>query len=78
MTCPAILSTWNDRYFEGKLPEPFLDALATLPIDRQDVLDFVERFFPFIPIAASGPPFHHYQCGRPDETGSRVGHGRSS
>ena len=45
MTRPEILDTWNARYFNGRLPERYLEALADLPMDREDVLAFLERSF---------------------------------
>ena len=45
MRRPKIIDTWNDRYFAGQLPDRYLDALASLPMDREDVLVFMERSF---------------------------------
>ncbi len=45
MPRPQVVTTWNARYFEGQLPEAFLDILAGLPTERQDVVEFVDRLF---------------------------------
>jgi len=45
MSRPEIINTWNDRYFNGRLPDRYLEALADLPMNREDVLAFLERSF---------------------------------
>ena len=45
MARPEIINTWNDQFFDGQLPDRYLDVLAELPMDRADVLEFMERSF---------------------------------
>jgi hypothetical protein len=45
----------NDSFFEGRLSAQFQEQLEKLPIDRPDVLAFVERMFGFITQAGMPP-----------------------
>ncbi len=45
MTSSEYVSHLNHTYFSGKLSAGFLQQLATLPLERKDVLSFVERSF---------------------------------
>ncbi|MEJ2005879.1 MAG: hypothetical protein P8X57_13185, partial [Cyclobacteriaceae bacterium] len=45
----------NQRYFKGKLSPIFKERLSLLPVDRPDVLAFVDRMFRYI-VHAGIPP----------------------
>jgi hypothetical protein len=45
MSARQSLETWNERYFDGQLPEAILGMLSAAPIERADVAAFFERYF---------------------------------
>lgn len=51
----TFIQELNTRYFNGLLSQSFVDKLAELPVDRPDVLSFVERMFHFM-VAGGHPP----------------------
>jgi len=51
----TFISDLNDRYFEGQLSEGFISKLESLPIDRPDVLAFIERTFRLMKIGGHPP-----------------------
>lgn len=55
MQAQDFVQDLNDRYFNGELSKSFTDSLSTLPVDRPDVLAFVDRMFRYI-VHAGIPP----------------------
>jgi len=54
MSDPAFVNRVNREYFDGGLPPRFVERLADLPTERDDVRAFVERTFRFMEQAGLG------------------------
>ncbi len=70
MNGPQFISQLNDQYFSGQLSDCFRNELAKLPLDRRDVLEFIERMFALM--NKGGHPARDLSCLQGNILGSLI------
>lgn len=70
MNTPDFILRLNQQYFDGELSSGFQHELAKLPLEREDVLEFIERMF--VLMNKGGHPAHDLSCLQGNILGSLI------